>query len=86
MTTLAGSAQGYKDGKGKEANFRHTSGDKHSADHVMFSCSKRITACKERAFSDNKLIFVNELVVISITCSQEWPSIKKKKSYMWQIV
>lgn len=28
VTTLAGGAQGYKDGKGEEAKFHHTSGDK----------------------------------------------------------
>ena len=30
MTTLAGSAQGYKDGIGENAKFHHTSGEEYN--------------------------------------------------------
>ena len=36
MTTLAGSAQGYKDGIGENANFRHTSGEEFRGAGIIF--------------------------------------------------
>lgn len=36
MTTLAGSAQGYKDGIGENAKFHHTSGEEYKEAGIKF--------------------------------------------------
>ena len=36
MTTLAGSAQGYKDGIGENAKFHHTSGEEYKVTGIEF--------------------------------------------------